>query len=97
MIGLLKDYISMAARNVRRGKSRSFLTSLAIAIGIAAVVLLTAIGESGKTLIYAQLENIGINGIMVFPAKAAAYPFKTVNASMPGLPKWRPVCRLKPA
>lgn len=70
MIGLLKDYISMAARNVRRGKSRSFLTSLAIAIGIAAVVLLTAIGESGKTLIYAQLENIGINGIMVFSGES---------------------------
>ena len=61
MIGLLKDYISMAARNVRRGKSRSFLTSLAIAIGIAAVVLLTAIGESGKTLIYAQLENSSLS------------------------------------
>ena len=72
MIGLLKDYISMAARNVRRGKSRSFLTSLAIAIGIAAVVLLTAIGESGKTLIYAQLENIGINGIMVFSGESSS-------------------------
>lgn len=72
MIGLLKDYISMAARNVRRGKSRSFLTSLAIAIGIAAVVLLTAIGESGKTLIYAQLENIGINGIMVFSGEGSS-------------------------
>ena len=62
----------MAARNVRRGKSRSFLTSLAIAIGIAAVVLLTAIGESGKTLIYAQLENIGINGIMVFSGESSS-------------------------
>ena len=72
MIGLLKDYISMAARNVRRGKSRSFLTPLAIAIGIAAVVLLTAIGESGKTLIYAQLENIGINGIMVFSGESSS-------------------------
>ena len=72
MIGLLKDYIGMAARNVRRGKSRSFLTSLAIAIGIAAVVLLTAIGESGKTLIYAQLENIGINGIMVFSGESSS-------------------------
>lgn len=72
MIGLLKDYISMAARNVRRGKSRSFLTSLAIAIGIAAVVLLTAIGESGKTLIYAQLKNIGINGIMVFSGESSS-------------------------
>lgn len=72
MIGLLKDYISMAAKNVRRGKSRSFLTSLAIAIGIAAVVLLTAIGESGKTLIYAQLENIGINGIMVFSGESSS-------------------------
>ena len=72
MSGLLKDYICMAARNVRRGKSRSFLTSLAIAIGIAAVVLLTAIGESGKTLIYAQLENIGINGIMVFSGESSS-------------------------
>ena len=72
MIGLLKDYICMAARNVRRGKSRSFLTSLAIAIGIAAVVLLTAIGESGKTLNYAQLENIGINGIMVFSGESSS-------------------------
>ena len=43
---MLSDYVSMAARNVRRGRTRTVLTSLAISIGIAAVVLLTAIGES---------------------------------------------------
>lgn len=63
---MLKDYFCMASKNVQRGKSRSFLTAFAIAIGIAAVVLLTAIGESGKSLIHAGLENIGIRGIMVF-------------------------------
>lgn len=68
---MLKDYFCMAFRNVRRGKSRSFLTALAIAIGIAAVVLLTAIGESGKALIHDGLESMGIRGIMVFSGDTA--------------------------
>lgn len=68
---MLNDYLCMASRNVRRGKSRSFLTALAIAIGIAAVVLLTAIGESGKTLIHDGLESMGIRGIMVFSGDTA--------------------------
>ena len=63
---MLSDYLSMAARNVRRGRTRTLLTSLAISIGIASVVLLTAIGESGRSLINSKLESVGISGIMVF-------------------------------
>lgn len=63
---MLSDYLSMAARNVRRGRTRTILTSLAISIGIASVLLLTAIGESGKNLINSKLDSVGINGIMVF-------------------------------
>ncbi len=62
----LPDFLWMAFKNVGRGRVRSFLTVLSIVIGMTSVLLLTAIGESGKNMIHAELTGIGIDGIMVF-------------------------------
>ncbi len=60
------DYLRLSLKNVRRGRIRSILTVSATAVGIAAVVLLGAIGQCGKYVIRTRLEAFGINGIMVF-------------------------------
>ena len=60
------DCICMSIKNIMRGRLRTVLSVVAIAIGIAAVFLLNSIGSSAKKLINAKLESIGISGIMVF-------------------------------
>ena len=60
------DLILMSLKNIIRGKLRTVLTVIAISIGIASVILLTVVGESGKKLINDKLEKIGLDGIMVF-------------------------------
>lgn len=62
----LLDFLLMALQNVGRGRVRSLLTVLSIVIGVTSVLLLTAIGESGKNLIHTELSGVGIDGIMVF-------------------------------
>ena len=64
------DFLRMAAKNVLRNRLRSLLTVLAVTIGITAVLLLTAIGESGKLLIQRQLSGVGVDGLMVFSNKS---------------------------
>ena len=64
------DFLRMAAKNVLRNRLRSMLTVLAVTIGITAVLLLTAIGESGKLLIQRQLSGVGVDGLMVFSNKS---------------------------
>lgn len=73
---MLRDDLHLAAVNLLRGKCRTLLTGVAIAVGIASVVLLTAIGESGRQLIRNRLESVGINGIMVFSGE---YDGLTIN------------------
>ncbi len=52
-----------------RNKSRTFLTSLGILIGVLAVVLLTAFGLGLRAYIEQQFEDLGSNLIRVVPGK----------------------------
>jgi putative ABC transport system permease protein len=54
-----------AARGLLRHKLRSALTTLGITIGIAAVVLVVAIGEAGKARAEDALRNLGDNLVWV--------------------------------
>lgn len=56
----------MACRYFIRGKLRSALTITAIAIGVAAVILIGSLGETGKALIQNELNMLGINGLTVY-------------------------------
>lgn len=87
------DYISIPLRNVLRGRFRTALSVTAMAVGIASVLLLSAIGSTGKSLVNQQLESIGISGIMVFSgeygglsmadARAVSAKVREVTAAMP--------------
>jgi putative ABC transport system permease protein len=54
-----------AVRALYRHKLRSALTTLGIMIGIAAVVLVVAVGRAGSAKAEAQLENLGDNLVWV--------------------------------
>lgn len=59
------EYLFCAIRNLGRKKLRSFLTVAGIAIGVASVIVVGAIGEGGKAAVSQQLDSLGINGLNI--------------------------------
>jgi len=75
------DAIQLAFRAVIAQRLRSFLTLLGIAIGIAAVILLTSIGEGIHRYVLGEFAQFGTNVIGVHPGKV-----KMGGAASVGLP-----------
>ena len=63
------DLARLSAGSVAAHRSRSLLTSLGIAVGIAAVVLLTSIGEGVHRFVLQEFTQFGTNIIAVTPGK----------------------------
>lgn len=57
---------------LRASKARSFLTVLGIVIGVAAVIVMTALGKGAEMRIRKQMQSMGSNLLMVFPGAAGA-------------------------
>lgn len=60
--------IKISVNALKRNKFRAFLTMLGIIIGVAAVIVMLAIGEGSKRSIGNQMSSMGTNLIMVMPA-----------------------------
>ena len=67
----LIDLLGFAWSAVRAHRQRSILTMLGIAVGIATVVLLTALGEGLRQFVYSEFTQFGTNLIGVQPGKAS--------------------------
>ncbi len=65
------DYTRLAATSLLSNKMRTSLTALGIAVGIAAVVLLTALGGGSQQYILGQFTQFGAHIIAVAPGKAS--------------------------
>ncbi len=64
---LLKDFIKLTLFSLISHRMRSILTAVGIAIGIAAVVLLTSIGEGLHQYVMGEFSQFGSNIISVQP------------------------------
>jgi putative ABC transport system permease protein len=64
------DLLSLAWGALRAHRLRSFLSMLGIAIGVAAVILLTSIGEGTRVYVISQFTQFGTNILAVNPGKA---------------------------
>jgi putative ABC transport system permease protein len=62
--------IPLAVGALRAHRLRSFLSMLGIAIGVAAVILLTSIGEGTRVYVVSQFTQFGTNILAVNPGKA---------------------------
>jgi putative ABC transport system permease protein len=69
----LLDVSRLAAGAVTAHRTRSLLTALGIAIGIAAVVLLTSIGEGVHRFVLSEFTQFGTNIIAVTPGKTETF------------------------
>jgi len=66
---LLADSTRFALHAITSHRMRSFLTLLGIAVGIAAVILLTSIGEGVHRFVLAEFTQFGTNVIGIAPGK----------------------------
>ena len=78
---LLVDSSRFALHAIFSHQMRSFLTLLGIAVGIAAVILLTSIGEGVHQYVLEEFTQFGTNVINVAPGKT-----KTGGAPTSGIP-----------
>ena len=73
-----RDLVELGLSSMRSQKLRSFLSMLGVAIGIAAVILLTSIGEGTRRYLLAEFTQFGTNILQINPGK-------TETLGIPGL------------
>jgi len=67
----LTDFLQLTSTSLRAHRLRSALTALGIAVGIAAVVLLTSIGAGLQRFVMAEFTQFGTNIISVSPGRTS--------------------------
>jgi putative ABC transport system permease protein len=76
-----RDGVFLALRAITAHRMRSFLTLLGIAVGIAAVILLTSIGEGIHRFVLAEFTQFGTNVVGIAPGRVS-----TAGGPPSGLP-----------
>ena len=69
------DLVRFTSRSVLSQRLRASLTALGIAVGVAAVVLLTSIGEGVRRFVVAEFTQFGTNIVSVTPGTARTMHF----------------------
>jgi putative ABC transport system permease protein len=64
------DVARFAWRSLSGYRTRTLLMVLAMSIGVAAVVVLTSLGEGARRYVRNEFESLGTNLIVVFPGRA---------------------------
>ncbi|BDV41643.1 multidrug ABC transporter substrate-binding protein [Geotalea uraniireducens] len=77
--------LKISLRALRTNKMRSFLTMLGIIIGIAAVIIMVAIGAGASRIIADQIASIGSNIILVIPGSTTSGGIRLGSSSVPSL------------
>jgi len=62
-----KTLIKVATQSIQKNKMRAALTMLGIIIGVAAVIVMVAVGYGARTRIHEQINNLGTNMIVITP------------------------------
>ncbi len=75
-----RDLLQLALRSITAHRLRSALTLGGIAVGIAAVILLTSIGEGLHRFVLQEFSQFGTNVIQINPGRQGA------RGGPPGLP-----------
>jgi putative ABC transport system permease protein len=63
----ISDPIKITYRSLTASKLRFFLTVLGVVIGVAAVIMVMAIGASAQRLVLSQIEGVGSNLVAILP------------------------------
>jgi putative ABC transport system permease protein len=77
------ETLRVAWRALRRNKMRSFLTTLGIVIGVAAVIAMVAIGDGAKSKVQQAFAAMGSDMLIVLPGSTSAGGVMGGFGSMP--------------
>ncbi len=81
-----RDFLNLTSTSLVAHRMRSFLTALGIAVGIAAVVLLTSIGEGLHQFVLSEFTQFGTRLVTISPGKTT-----TSGANVGGFGTERPL------
>lgn len=76
----LLECIKVAFKSIRSNRMRSALTMLGIIIGVAAVVIMVAIGEGASRRVSSQIQRLGSNLLIVTPGRMREPGVRTFGA-----------------
>lgn len=65
---LIRTHVRLARASIKQNRTRSFLTCLGIAIGIASIILILSLTGSISNLIKGETKNIGADLIVIRPS-----------------------------
>ena len=65
----LLEHFAGAFRQMRKNRLRSLLTTLGIAIGVAAMIAVLSVSMAGRDRINNELEKFGLNRILLYPSE----------------------------
>ncbi len=68
----LRILIGLALESILKNKMRAMLTMLGIVIGVAAVIVMVAVGYGARSSIRAQISSLGTNMIVITPGASVA-------------------------
>jgi len=68
----LKNLLKVALKSILKSRMRSLLTALGIIIGVAAVVVMVAIGDGAQIQVEQQISALGSNLIVIFPGSTTS-------------------------
>src|SRR5918995_1040151 len=77
--------VKVALRSLRAHRLRSALTMLGIIIGVAAVVVMVAVGSGARDRIAAQIRSLGANLISITPGSALMKSVRLGSGAAPRL------------
>ncbi len=63
----IKNILKVAGKSILKSRMRSLLTALGIIIGVAAVVVMVAIGDGAQMQVEQQISALGSNLLIIFP------------------------------
>jgi putative ABC transport system permease protein len=63
----LETLIRLAVQSILKNRTRALLTMLGIIIGVAAVIVMVAVGSGARSRIREQINNLGTNMIVITP------------------------------
>ena len=69
MLGMFGATLLLSFREIRRHLLRSFLTTLGIIIGVAAVITMVTLGNGVTASVKDQISSLGSNVLIVFPTR----------------------------
>lgn len=68
----LKNLLKVALKSILKSRMRSLLTALGIIIGVAAVVVMVAIGDGAQIQVEKQISALGSNLIVIYPGSSSS-------------------------